>query len=147
MTVRMSATENLTDAEATALDDAAVQATSTAALSLCTLNEEKSGAINGSATKKFKPLKILITCLTATGAPNGDAQITCGTSAGGTQICTATPTIGLATAGEVYEIGLSGEFPAIAGNATIYFKCTTADTKGGATCVVTARIVGRQVAI
>ena len=81
-----------------------------AALALATLNNEVSAALSGSATKKFIPeaAEVIVTAITNT--PNGDAQITIGTSSGGTQICAATPLTGLAAVGAVYRIALTGNF-------------------------------------
>ena len=118
-------------------------------LPLQTLNHEHSAALDGVSTSAFMPRRIQVICRSATTAgdlPNGDAQITVGTAAAGTQILPATPLTGLNVVGESVEILLAGIFPAIAGNATLYAKVTTADTKGGA-CAITADVIvsGTQV--
>jgi len=118
-------------------------------LPLQTLNHEHSAALDGTALKAFMPRRIQVFCRTATLAgdlPTGDAQITVGTGAGGTQLLPATALTGLNVVGESVEILLAGIFLAIAGNATLFAKVTTADTKGGA-CAITADVIvsGTQV--
>ena len=161
MTERMSPTEVLSGAEAAlctthrtsdgsdhslVVDNTVISVHANIALQ--TLNNEISAALNGSAAKNFIPEAIEFVGISASGSPNGDAIITAGTSAGGTQLVGVTSLTGLNSAGGVFRINLTGYFAPILGNATLYVKCTTADTKGGAsTNVVTARIVGRQVSI
>lgn len=135
---------NVHETQLSTLEAAVVEGTHVG-LQLQTLNNEVSAALNGTATKKFIPEGISFVVTAATGAPNGDAIVTVGTATGGTQILPATSLTGLNVVGETDPIVLAGVFPSIAGNATLYVKCTTADTKGGATCVVTARIYGREI--
>jgi hypothetical protein len=125
------------------LGNATVESTH-AALALRTLNNEVSAALNGTSTKKFIPEGIDLVITALTGGPAGDAQITVGTTAGGTQILPATPLTGLNAVGETFPITLTGIFPSIAGNATLYVKVTTADTGAGSTLTATARIYGRE---
>ncbi|MDD5542867.1 MAG: hypothetical protein PHX83_06800 [Acidobacteriia bacterium] len=116
-----------------------------AGLALRTLNNEVSAALNGTATKKFIPEGIDFVVTAITGAPNGDAIVTVGTTAGGTQILPATSLTGLNAVGETFPIQITGILPSIAGTGTLYVKCTTADTGGGSTLTATARIYGREV--
>jgi len=115
-----------------------------AGLALRTLNNEVAAALNGTATKKFIPEGIDFIVTALTGVPNGNAIVTVGTTAGGTQILPATPLTGLNAVGETFPIQITGILPSIAGTATLYVKVTTADTGAGSTLTATARIYGRE---
>lgn len=103
-------------------------------ISMETLNDEQSTAIGEAATLQFTPthMVVQVTDVGAGVAANGDMQITIGTATGGTQILTATAMTGLNTLNERFTATFSGVRAAIAGNATIYVKVTTADTTAGA---------------
>jgi hypothetical protein len=108
-------------------------------LDLQTLNDEVSVALGGIAGDEWVPTMAIVDITAITGAANGDAEITIGTSAGGTQILAATALTATNADGEKFAIDLTGVVKAsIAANATIYVKCTTADT--GAGTVLTANI-------
>jgi hypothetical protein len=103
---------------------------------------ETSAALSGGAGQDFAPEQITVH-LTTVGAPlNGDAIIKVGTSSGGSQILPVTTLTGLTGLNQTYQIVLTGAFPAIAGNATIYLNVTTADT-GGGTGTGTVKIQGK----
>lgn len=103
---------------------------------------ETTAALSGTAGQDFAPEQITIH-LTAVGAPlNGNTQITLGTTSGGTQILPATPLTGLTALNQTFSIVLTGSFPAIAGNATLYLNVTSADT-GAGTGTGTVRIQGK----
>jgi len=62
------------------------------------------------------------------GVPAGvTGRITIGTSSGGTQVLSAAGMAALIDMGQTFEILLSGLFPDIAGNATLYVKSTVGD--------------------
>ncbi len=91
-----------------------------------------SGALDGTALQDFAPEFAIIHCTAVGGAGlNGDAQLTIGTTAGGTQILPATPLTGLTTLNQTFQIAMTGLFRAIAGNATLYADITSADTGAG----------------
>jgi hypothetical protein len=146
---------NDSDYEGTTVKDAldALEATvgvrlraQAADLDLQTLNDEVSVALGGAATDKFVPTLLIVDITAITGAANGDAEITVGTATGGTQILTATALTGLNALNERISIDLTGATKAaIAGDATIYVKCTTADTGAGTVLTATATIIGERV--
>jgi hypothetical protein len=114
------------------------------ALELQTLNDEVSAAIGGLSTDAWVPTIAIATITAITGAANGDAEITIGTASGGTQILAATALTATNAVGESFVIDLSGTVRAsIAGNATLYVKCTTADTGAGTSLVATVRVYGK----
>lgn len=140
----LQASNNTHETEIAALENAVVQSTHVG-LALRTLNNEVAAALNGTAAKKFIPEGIDFVITALSGAPAGDAIVTVGTTAGGTQILPATPLTGLNAVGETDPIVLTGIFPSIAGNATLYVKVTTADTGAGSTLTATAKVFGREV--
>jgi len=165
MTIRLSTTKILSGVEATALtthrtsngtDHADVVTNTTelaqservkvAAVAIDTLNDEQSTAIGGSAANEYVPSKI-VGHLEAVGgvAATGDAQITVGTSAGGTQILPATPLTGFKDLNDHFEIVISGLTDQITADSTLYVKCTTADTTAGAGHLADFYIVGEIV--
>jgi len=125
------------------IGNAAVESTH-AGLALRTLNNEVAAVLNGTAAKKFIPEGIDFVVTAITGAPAGNAIVTVGTTAGGTQILPATSLTGLNAVGETFPVQITGILPSIAGTATLYVKCTTADTGAGSTLTATARIYGRE---
>jgi hypothetical protein len=103
---------------------------------------ETTAALSGAAGQDFAPEQITIH-LTAVGAPlNGNTAITLGTTTGGTELLPATTLTGLTTLNQTFAIVLTGAFPAIAGNATLYLNVTSADT-GAGTGTGTVRIQGK----
>lgn len=92
---------------------------------------ESTGDLNGLAAQDFAPQSVIVH-LTAFGTPlNGDAVIKIGTTTGGTEILPLTTLTGLNALNETFQIALTGNFPVIAGNATLYVNVTTADTGVG----------------
>ncbi|MBN2258371.1 MAG: hypothetical protein JW704_11210 [Anaerolineaceae bacterium] len=113
-----------------------------AGLDLQTLNDEVSAAIDGDVIEDWVPTKAVVSVTGITGAANGDAEITIGTVSGGTQILGATA-VGVSAADERVVIDLSGKvMDKIAGNATLFVKCTTADTGAGTALAVNVAIYG-----
>jgi hypothetical protein len=100
-------------------------------LELQTLNDEVSIALGGSASGVWHPTFAIVKIKAITGAANGDAEITIGTASAGTQILTATALTGLNADGESTIVSFTGAKAEIAANATIYVRCTTADTGAG----------------
>jgi hypothetical protein len=91
------------------------------------------GAVNGLSTDYFVPTNLTFRVTAAGGAAlNGNAQVTVGTSAGGTQILPATPLTGLSTIRTTFSIPIAGLVNvAIAGNSTLHCSVTFADTSAG----------------
>lgn len=98
-----------------------------AGLNMMTLNQELTGTLSGTAGHRFIPTHVIVKTATVTGTPTV-GQITVGTAAGGTQVLTATAITGCTLANDTRMIPLSAGATNIAGNATIYVKCTTATT-------------------
>jgi len=110
------------------------------------LNDDVSGALPGSASDAWHPTLLIVNITAITGAANGDAEITVGTSAGGTQILTATALTDLNAVGEVIAIDLTGATKAaIAANDTIHVRCTTIDTGAGTVLTATCNIYGELI--
>jgi len=111
-------------------------------LDLQTLNDEVSAAIDGDVNDDWVPTIAVVSVTGITGAANGDAEVTIGTASGGTQILGATA-LGVSAADERVVIDLTGTvMDKIAGNATLFVKCTTADTGAGTALAVTVAIYG-----
>lgn len=98
--------------------------------------------LTGSALKLFVPLHTVITC-TSANALVGDAEITIGTTLGGTEILPATPITDVTHVGESTVVGMLGKFDAIAGNATIYYTVTKVDT--GVAGIIQIKIEGTTI--
>jgi hypothetical protein len=118
---------------ATAQEWATVNAFATKAGVDLHTNAQHTATLNGGAAQLFVPVRIVVR---ATTIMTGDVQITVGTSAGGTQIKSATALTGLTAIDEVFVINLAGELPGIAGNGTVHFAVTTPDTSNPATGTV-----------
>ncbi len=104
---------------------------------------ETNGALSGAAGQDFAPQTVTVHMDTFGAALNGDCIITIGTTTpGGTEILPLTTLTGLNALNETFQILLTGNFPAIAGNATLYVNVTTADT-GGGTGTVSVVIEGK----
>lgn len=89
-------------------------------------------AIGGLAAQYFVPKSVVFHCTTVGGAGLvGDITVSLGTTAGGAEIAAAAPLTGLNTAHETFRWDLTGVFPSIAGNATVYVNVTIADTGAG----------------
>ena len=117
-------------------------------ISVETLNDEQSTAIGGDAAKQFVPTHAIIHMVDVGAglAANGDVAITIGISAGGTQILAATVCTNLIAIDTKFIIDLSAVVkPALAANATIYVKVTTADTTAGAGHLANAYIYGELI--
>jgi len=100
------------------------------------------GTLGGTAAQQFAPERIRVDLIATVAPLNGNCAIRVGTTLGGNQIITDTPLVGLTTLNGNYSIDLTGPFPAIAGNATLYVTVTTADT-GAGTGTARATIYGR----
>ena len=112
---------------------------------LQTLNDEVSGSLDGLSDEVFVPTLLIAHATAITGAANGDAQITVGTASGGTQIMAATA-LGLDAAEEWVVIDLTGVArAAVAANADIYAKCTTADTGVGSALAADIYVIGELI--
>jgi hypothetical protein len=96
-------------------------------LDLHTLNDEVSIALGGSASDAWHPTFAVVKVKTVTGTPSTPAEITIGTSTGGTQLVTATALTDLTTLGATLIISFTGAKAAITADTTIYVKCTTAE--------------------
>lgn len=109
-----------------------------------TLNNEQSTAIGLAAGDEFVPIYAILHLedVGAGAAAAGDAAITIGTSAGGTQILPATTLTGLNALNERFVIPIAGLTAAIAANSTIYCKITTADTTAGAGHLLDLYLIG-----
>ncbi|MBU1173429.1 MAG: hypothetical protein KKD44_27995 [Proteobacteria bacterium] len=93
---------------------------------------ETNGAVSGVAGQDFAPESITVHMTAFGAALNGNCEITVGTTTpGGTEILGVTALTGLDALNETYRIALTGAFPTIAGNATLYVNVTTADTGAG----------------
>jgi hypothetical protein len=95
-----------------------------------------SATLNGPVSKRFVPSRVIVTCETAT-ALSGDAQITIGTTSGGTNILSATPLSTLTTVNQSLVIGMFGLFPYLLCNALIYFAVTNIDSGTSGTATIT----------
>lgn len=91
------------------------------------------GITNGISTDAFVPTTLVFRLTAAAGAVlNGDATVTVGTSAGGTQILVATTLPGLTLINTTFSIPVAGPIAAaIAANATLHCSVTGADTSAG----------------
>jgi hypothetical protein len=108
-----------------------------------TLNNEQSTAIGGSAASEFVPLWAIAHLEAVGGAgATGDAQITIGTSAGGTQILGATALTTLKDLNDRFVISLNGLTDTIPANSTIYVKVTTKDTSAGVGHLIDVYLLG-----
>ena len=116
-------------------------------LAVDTLNDEVSAALGGASTDMFVPEKIIVHMedVGAGAAAAGDYEITVGTATGGTQILAATACTGCNLINETFQIALTGVLPKVAADATIYVRCTTADTTAGAGHLVDAYLVGELI--
>jgi len=113
------------------------------AVAIDTLNDEQSTAIGGSSGNQFKPTYIEFHLEAVGGAgATGDAQITVGTSAGGTQILTATTVTNMKDLNDTFGVSVTGLLDPIGADSTLYVKCTTADTTAGAGHLMDAHITG-----
>jgi len=123
------------------------QLSTTQAVDLISAASDTSSALGGVVTDDFIPTRILVdTTAVAGGVPNGDAAITIGTAAGGTQILPATTLTGLTAVGTKHVIAITGDLPLIAANATLHIRVTTADTGAGlTTCTANVIIQGTYV--
>lgn len=112
-------------------------------LELQTLNDEVSVVLGGVSTNEWVPTLAIVDISAITGAANGDAEITIGTTSGGTQILAATALTDCNALGEKFVVDLTGVVKAsIAANATIYIKCTTADTGAGTALTADVTLIG-----
>jgi len=92
---------------------------------------EVSAALSGSASKKFKPNRAIITCTAQTGAgATGDSHVQIGTATAGAQVMASTHLTALQTVGQCFIVDLTGVFANIAGNATLFAQCVTPDGTG-----------------
>lgn len=140
MAVRLSLSEVLTapKTEAMTVELAERLRVKVSTLAMDSVNEV-SQAIGGLVTDEFVPLKVIVHLEDdgAAGGATGDMAITIGTSAGGTQILTATITTALTTLNDRFEIDITGLTTTIPANSTLYVKATTRDTSAaGYTCDV-----------
>lgn len=111
-------------------------------LDLQTLNDEISSSFGGEADEVIVPTLAIAHVTAITGAANGDAEITIGTAAGGTQIMAATA-LGVDADEEWVTIDLTGVArAAVAANADLFVKCTTADTGAGTALAVDVFVIG-----
>jgi hypothetical protein len=94
----------------------------------------------GAAAQQFTPTEAIF-IVTAATALNGDAQVTIGTSVGGTQISAAITLTSLQTVGQKFVVALTGLLPAIAGASALDITVTSADT--GTSGTVTGILRGR----
>jgi hypothetical protein len=115
-------------------------------LELQTLNDEQTAVLGGTAITSWVPTMAVVHIKAITGAANGDAEITIGTTTGGTDILTATALTGVNALDEKMVIDLSGTVrPDILANATIYVKCTTADTGAGTALTADVYLYGEVI--
>jgi len=156
MTIRLSTTKIVSGVEATALtthrtsvgvDHANLEAKPRVTVTGCeveTLNNEQNTAIGLSAADEFVPIYAIFQ-MEAVGvgaAANGDVEVTIGTSAAGTQILGTTTLTNLINLNDRFVVVLAGLTAAIAADATIYCKITTADTTAGAAHLLDLILVG-----
>ena len=121
------------NAGATAQEWATVNAFATKAAVDLHAVAQHTAVLNGGAAQLFVPVRIVVQ---ATTVMTGDVEITVGTTAGGTEILGATPLTNLTAIDEVFTIALAGALPTIAGNGTVHFAVTGADTSNPATGTV-----------
>lgn len=116
-------------------------------LAVDTLNDEVSAALGGVAADLFVPQKLIVHLedVGAGAAATGDFEITVGTATGGTQILTATACTNCKDLNDCFTIAFAGLQDAIAGNATIFVKCTTKDTSAGAGHLADAYLIGELI--
>ena len=154
MTTRLSPTSNSRDDIATNATDITTNATGLTTVAYVKADVaadlkaavQTNAALGGDGSGHFAPQRIVVHLLTLTGgALNGDAQITVGTSAGGTQILGATALTGLDAADDVFIIDLTGHFDAILDNATLHVEVTSIDSGGATGTTTTVTIEGRIV--
>jgi hypothetical protein len=111
-------------------------------IDLQTLASAVSGSLGGPPDKVFVPTLLVAHATAITGAANGDAEITVGTAAAGTQIMAATA-LGLDADEEWVIIDLTGVArAAIAANAEIHATVTTADTGAGSALAADIYVIG-----
>lgn len=112
-------------------------------IDLQVLNDDVSVALGGVSSDEWVPTMAIVDITGVTGAANGDAEITIGTAAGGTQILTATALTGANADGEKFAIDLTGVVKtSIAANSTIYIRCTTIDTGAGSSLTANVYLFG-----
>jgi hypothetical protein len=100
---------------------------------------QHTAVLSGLAADTFIPTHVVVQCSNAEGM-TGDAQITVGTAAGGTQILGATPLTGLTAQNGFIVIPVASQvYGALAANATLHFEITTIDTTVTATGIVTIK--------
>lgn len=158
MSVRLSPTENLVAANYTAsvnhttatgtshslVKDNTVICTC-AGVDLLSGASEVSAALSGDAAKKFKPTRAIVRVTEQTGAAaTGDSHVQIGTATGTSDIMASTHLTDLKTVGQCFVVALTGLFPNVAGNATLFAQCVTPDSTG-TTMVATVEIEGEQV--
>jgi len=109
-----------------------------------TLNDEESTAIGGSAANEFVPIALIFHIEDVGGgaAAAGDAEVTVGTSSGGTQILPVTVLTALNTLNERFVVPIAGLTAAISADSTIYVKVTSADSTAGVGHLLDCYVVG-----
>lgn len=110
-------------------------------LDLKTATAEVTAPLKGDASAVWHPLYAIVKVTAITGVADGASAITIGTASAGTELVGATVT-GLDADGESVIINFTGVKAEIAGNATLFVRCTTADTGAGAALVASIHIFG-----
>lgn len=114
-----------------------------------TLNNEKSVALGGVASKQWAPTHAIVQMVDvgAGAAATGDFEITIGITSGGTQILAATACTGVIAINTKLVIDLSAVVkPALPASSTVYVKVTTADSTAGAGHLADVYLVGEVIA-
>ncbi len=99
-------------------------------------------ALGGAAALRFAPESVVFMIKTGSVSLNGDATFTIGTTPGGVEIMSA-QALPLDADGESFRIALTGEFPAIAGNAELDVTITGVDS--GTSGIVHVHVDGAQI--
>jgi len=163
MVIRLSPTKTITSAEAVSLTthrtsvgtDHANVVTNTAVLAedervlvagceMETLNNEQNTAIGGSAANEFVPSEIVfqVEDVGVGAVANGDVEVSCGITTGGTEILPATTLTNLIALNDRFVAVITGLTATIPADSSLYVKVTTADTTAGAGHLMDAYIKG-----
>jgi len=101
-----------------------------------------SADLGGDGTGEFVLEDVIVQCLTED-TLSGDAEITVGTTALGTELLAATALTALDAVGDTFKIAIVGLLPTVADNATLHVAVSSADSGTSGTAKVS--LSGRRI--